>query len=403
LKDETSWRAPLASSQLTSIHSHVHVKLVSRSLGVEDVLRISALSFAISFFLTLFIASPNAIAQSQQATEDVAKKCSDAVVLIFVSDFGKDVGLGSGFIVSADGKIITNYHVIKNAQNALVKLTNGAFFPVESVISVDATQDLAVIKVAGKNLPTLSMANSDTVKVGERVVAIGNPLGFETTVTDGIVSAVRNESTASWIQTTAPVSPGNSGGPLLRMDGTVLGVITWNVKSAQNLNFAATSAEVTALMAKPNNTKPLNAQITPTTTSAGAADPHGNSSDATTDVALIGGIWSSTSSGKDYSVRQDGDYLYAEWSNVPAAWGDSAFAKTELKKTGAIWAGHGRARFPCQYGLRTNWITADFEMEITSITRSRIEGRVKNYSSFNCRTGKPKGKAEWVSLVWIPK
>src|SRR5713226_5002999 len=76
-------------------------------------------------------------AQSQDTTEQVVKKCSDAVVLIFVSDSGKETGLGSGFIISPDGKIVTNYHVIKDANKALVKLTNGAFFPVESVLASD--------------------------------------------------------------------------------------------------------------------------------------------------------------------------------------------------------------------------------------------------------------------------
>src|SRR4029077_7492198 len=108
------------------------------------------------------------------------------------------------------------------------------------------------------NLPTLKIADSATAQVGERVVAIGNPLGLETSVTDGIVSAFRtDERNASWIQTTAPISPGNSGGPLLRLDGTVVGVTTWNMKLGQNLNFAATSNEVSTLLEKPTNAKPL--------------------------------------------------------------------------------------------------------------------------------------------------
>ncbi len=187
-------------------------------------------------------------AQTQETTEQVVKKCSDAVVLIFVSDSGKETGLGSGFIISSDGKIVTNYHVIKDAQKALVKLTNGAFFPVESVLASDSVKDLAIIKVTGKNLPTLKIADSDTAQVGERVIAIGSPLGLESTVTDGIVSALRNEASTSWIQTTAPVSPGNSGGPLLRLDGTVVGVITWGYKSGQNLNFASPSNYVRDLI-----------------------------------------------------------------------------------------------------------------------------------------------------------
>lgn len=130
-------------------------------------------------FLTFAVGQPKA---QGQETEQVVKKCSDAVVLIFVSDSGKETSLGSGFVITPDGKIVTNYHVIKDATKALVKLTNGAFFPVESVLASDSAEDLAIVKVAGRNLPTLKMANSDTVQVGERVVAIGSPLGLESTV-----------------------------------------------------------------------------------------------------------------------------------------------------------------------------------------------------------------------------
>lgn len=322
---------------------------------------------------------------AQNTTEQVVKDCSDAVVLIFAEEAGKEIGLGSGFVISSDGKIVTNYHVIRDAQKALVKLTNGSFFPVESVLATDPIEDLAIIKVAGKNLPTLKIADSGTVRVGERVIAIGNPLGLETTVTDGIVSAIRtDERNASWIQTTAPVSPGNSGGPLLRLDGTVVGVITWNMKFAQNLNFAATSSEISLLLAKPSGPRPLNPE------KVERAIPNDR-------------VWSSLVSGKDYKVRLDGDYIYTDWANIPPAWGPAAFGKSELKKTGAIWIGNGRNRFPCQYGIKINWITVDIAMEITQLTATRIEGRAKNYGEFNCRTGKPKGEPTWVSFTWIPK
>ena len=339
---------------------------------------------ALRFIFFLLAASCTVNAQTQNTTEDLVKKSSDAVVLIFVSDSGKDTGLGSGFIISSDGKIVTNYHVIKGADKALVKLTNGAFFPVEAVLASDPVSDLAIIKVAGKNLPTLRLGDSETVQAGERVVAIGNPLGLETTVTDGIVSALRKEATASWIQTTAPVSPGNSGGPLLRLDGTVVGVITWNLKLGQNLNFAATSNEVSTLLEKPTNAKPL-------TTSEKAVEVPSSR------------IWTSLSSGKDFKVRLDSDYIYTEWTNIPSAWGPSAFSRGEFKKNGAIWGGHMRNQFPCQYGIRVNWITADIESEITSMTSTRIEGRSKTYKEFNCRTKSPKGEAAWKSFTWIPK
>jgi hypothetical protein len=331
-------------------------------------------------------------AQSQNTTEQVVKKCSDAVVLIFVSDSGKEIGLGSGFIISPEGKIVTNYHVIKDAQKALVKLTNGAFFPVESVLASDPAEDLAIIKVAGKNLPTLKVGNSDNVQVGERVVAIGSPLGLESTVSDGIVSALRKEETASWIQTTAPVSPGNSGGPLLRLDGTVVGVITWNLKLGQNLNFAASSNEVSALLDRPSSTKPLK-------------------SDEKETILPSGRTWTSMTSGRDYRVRLDGDYIYTEWTNIPSALqSTAAFGRGELKKSAAIWTGRFHSYLPCTYvdkwtnQQKINWITFDLAIEISSVTSSRIEGRAQNYTEgFDCKKKTPKGEPKWTSFTWIPK
>src|SRR5579884_2509116 len=188
----------------------------------------------------------------QQSVADVVKKSSDAVVLIVISNSaGQETALGSGFLISADGDIVTNDHVIKEAHSAVVKLSNGAFFPVDGVLASDASKDLAIIKVKGKNLPFLSLGEIERLSVGDHVVAIGSPLGLEGTVSDGIVSALRDVGSKKWIQTTAPVSHGNSGGPLLDMNDHVVGVITWgvNLDLGQNLNFAVPSSEITPLVA----------------------------------------------------------------------------------------------------------------------------------------------------------
>jgi tetratricopeptide (TPR) repeat protein len=189
----------------------------------------------------------------QQTVAYVVKHTAESVVQIVISDStGQETALGSGFLVSADGKIVTNYHVIKGANSATVKLSNGSIFPVNGVLAVDQAKDLALLKVAGKNLPFVSLAINDAPRVGDRVVAIGSPLGLEGTVSDGIVSAFREDAKGNkWIQTTAPVSHGNSGGPLLDMNGKVVGVITLGVdpQLGQNLNFATPSREVKPLLA----------------------------------------------------------------------------------------------------------------------------------------------------------
>ncbi len=136
-------------------------------------------------------------------------------------------GLGSGFIVSPDGYIMTNAHVVDGATEVTVKLTDRREYKAK-VIGSDKKSDIAVIKIDAKNLPVVSVGNSDRLSVGEWVVAIGSPFGFENTVTAGIVSAkarsLPNDSITPFIQTDVPVNPGNSGGPLFNLNGEVVGI-----------------------------------------------------------------------------------------------------------------------------------------------------------------------------------
>ena len=136
-------------------------------------------------------------------------------------------GFGSGFIISDDGYVITNAHVVNNATRIRVSLADQREFDAELVGS-DKRSDVAVIKIDGKNLPVARLGDSDDLKVGEWVLAIGSPFGFEHTATQGIVSAVaRNlpdETYVPFIQSDAAVNPGNSGGPLFNIEGEVIGV-----------------------------------------------------------------------------------------------------------------------------------------------------------------------------------
>lgn len=136
-------------------------------------------------------------------------------------------GLGSGFIVSADGYIMTNAHVVDGATEVTVKLTDRREFRAK-VVGSDKKSDIAIIKIDAKNLPVVSTGSAERVNVGEWVVAIGSPFGFENTVTAGIVSAkarsLPNDSLTPFIQTDVPVNPGNSGGPLFNLSGEVVGI-----------------------------------------------------------------------------------------------------------------------------------------------------------------------------------
>ena len=136
-------------------------------------------------------------------------------------------GLGSGFIVRADGIILTNAHVVADASDVIVKLTDKREFKAK-VIVIDKPSDVAVIKIDAKNLPVVKLDRADDVKVGEWVLAIGSPFGFDNSVTSGIVSAkaraLPGDTYVPFIQTDVAVNPGNSGGPLFNMKGEVIGI-----------------------------------------------------------------------------------------------------------------------------------------------------------------------------------
>ncbi|HXF18321.1 MAG TPA: Do family serine endopeptidase [Burkholderiales bacterium] len=136
-------------------------------------------------------------------------------------------GLGSGFIISSDGLILTNAHVVADATEITVKLTDRREFE-GKVLGVDKRTDIAVLKIQAKNLPAVRLGKASDLKVGEWVAAIGSPFGFDNTITSGIVSAkarsLPDENYVPFIQTDVAVNPGNSGGPLFNMDGEVVGV-----------------------------------------------------------------------------------------------------------------------------------------------------------------------------------
>ncbi|MCX2861722.1 DegQ family serine endoprotease [Paucibacter sp. PLA-PC-4] len=136
-------------------------------------------------------------------------------------------GQGSGFIVSADGLILTNAHVVRDAQEVMVKLTDRREFPAK-VLGSDPKTDVAVLKIEAKNLPALKLGSSKDLRVGEWVLAIGSPFGFENSVSAGVVSAkgraLPDETFVPFIQTDVAVNPGNSGGPLFNARGEVVGI-----------------------------------------------------------------------------------------------------------------------------------------------------------------------------------
>jgi S1-C subfamily serine protease len=159
----------------------------------------------------------------------------------------KNESMGSGFIISSDGYIISNHHVVDKARELYVTLDDGNVLKAELKGS-DASTDIAVLKVDGKSFRSLSFADSDAIRPGQIAIAIGNPYGLQQTVTAGVVSAVGRSLRAGngrliddVIQTDAALNPGNSGGPLLNSGGYVIGVNTAIISSAQGICFAVSS------------------------------------------------------------------------------------------------------------------------------------------------------------------
>ncbi len=154
-------------------------------------------------------------------------------------------GSGSGFIINSNGQILTNSHVVDGADSVTVTLKDGRTIN-GKVKGEDQVTDVAVIQIDTNNLPTVALGNSETLQPGEAVIAIGNPLGLNNTVTSGILSATGRSSSdigatdkrVDYIQTDAAINPGNSGGPLLNARGEVIGMNTAIIKGAQGLGFA---------------------------------------------------------------------------------------------------------------------------------------------------------------------
>lgn len=185
----------------------------------------------------------------QEATKinwvKVAEIARRAVVRID-TDKGTDKGIGSGFLVRPDGTLLTNYHVIEEARQISVKLDSGEIYSTRVyVLMTDVARDMAILRIEGVDLPFLQLGNSKNVNVGEEVIAIGTPKGLDQTVSNGIVSAVRLsegipklQDGTYIIQTTAPISGGSSGGPLINNRGEVVGINSRKLIGGENLNFA---------------------------------------------------------------------------------------------------------------------------------------------------------------------
>src|SRR3954447_3082384 len=198
------------------------------------------------FLLILLLPIP---IEAQDILPDLVRRIKPSAVAIETFDSkGEKLSRGSGFFVEAD-RIVTNRHVLEGAYRAEVHSSSGAVFPVKGVLAVDAEGDIALLKIDAPAPPIRALPLDKTSpQEGESVVVIGNPLGREGSVTNGIVSAVRDiPAFGRIIQITAPISSGSSGSPVVNMQGQVIGVATLQITGGQSVNFAIPSERISQL------------------------------------------------------------------------------------------------------------------------------------------------------------
>jgi tetratricopeptide (TPR) repeat protein len=212
---------------------------------VPPSIRVALFAICASLSL-LFIAAP---ASAQDQLPELVRRIKPSAVAIETFDArGEKLSRGSGFFVDVD-RVVTNRHVIDGAYRAEVHSISGNSYPVKSVLAVDAEGDVALLKVeVPPNVARPLSLDRTSPQEGESIVVIGNPFGLEGSVTNGIVSAVRDiPGFGRIIQITAPISPGSSGSPVVNMQGQVIGVATLQVAGGQSVNFAIPSERIAQL------------------------------------------------------------------------------------------------------------------------------------------------------------
>jgi len=177
------------------------------------------------------IASPANIQEvntplTAQNIQEVLPRISPAIVFISKIDSNGEQWQGRGFIINSDGVVVTNLHVAADPKEINVKLKDGAIYPVTGIISYDANLDVCLLKIDAHNLPVLSLADSSSSKIGEKIYAITNPENLDSAFSEGTISRIKHFQNIKYLQFTAPVVPGHSGSPLLNSQGQVLGVIS---------------------------------------------------------------------------------------------------------------------------------------------------------------------------------
>lgn len=267
-------------------------------------------------------------ASSDNLSIEEVGKLADRVVLIKTFDAGqKPIASGSGVIVGANGEILTNDHVIEGASSASVTFSDGTSAVTQTVTLADKSRDLALLQISKTNLPTATIGDSAQLALGQQVVAIGSPLGLSGTLTVGVISAKsRVVEGETYLQTSAQIDHGSSGGALFNMHGELVGITTAFFESSANLGFAIPSNDVKQFLAQPRQILAM-ATVNPASSSPPPSPSGGfttrdvqnylseNYAALTYDGMPIDMEWIVTTS-------KDGSYLIGAYAQDGAQWSD---------------------------------------------------------------------------------
>jgi uncharacterized protein (TIGR02145 family) len=306
------------------------------------------LIFIFLFSAYLTSAERAALAEENQL-KDVVKLVMPATVLVMTYDAkGKPLAQGSGFFVSETGEVITNYHVFKDAESIEIKCPDNSVYKITLVIAEDLTSDLVKLQadIGGKKVPWLQL-NKTKIEVGEKIVVIGSPKGLESTVSDGIVSAVRDvPGFGNIIQITAPISPGSSGSAVVNMKGEVIGVASAQMLEGQNLNFVVPVEKIAALKVKKQ--------------SIAASKPKGAEKQSNTSIIVKdadGNVYTTVKIGKQvWTVENLRTTKYNDGSAIPLV--TDYIAWENLTTPGYCWYDND-IKNKSKYGALYNWFAVD--------------------------------------------
>lgn len=199
-----------------------------------------------TFFLFIFLILNENIYSQTLSAEKIYEKVKDAVVVIYAYNYSDELAAqGSGVVLNDKGYVVTNYHVLSG--NERLEIMHGEeIVPYVDIIGIDVEKDILILKIEDKKFPPLKIGNVKKLRVGQKVYAIGSPMGFENTISEGIISGLRSydELSKNYIQITASISHGSRGGAVVNDKGELIGISTLTVSDGQSLNFAIPIDEV---------------------------------------------------------------------------------------------------------------------------------------------------------------